>query len=207
LPFNILVLTNIAKQICNLINNFFVLELITALKNDDKVAFEKVYYTYYEKLYGFYKTKTGSEFISEELAQEAFIKLWVYRKTLSVDFTVEVQLFRIAKTIFIDTIKKRKLEIVYMDEIGNYDVWDSSNGNLDAKEFAKQVQNHIESMPPIMQKVFKLSRIEGLSHHEIAKTLSISPKSVNNHITKAIKRLKELIVITASIIIYFLYLK
>ncbi len=178
-----------------------MLELVIALKNDDKRAFEKVYYTNYEKLYNYYKAKTGSEFIGEELAQEAFIKLWVYRKTLSEEHSIETQLFRIAKTIFIDTLKKRKLEIVYMDEIGNLDISDEAINQLDSKEFARQVDTHIDNLPPIRKKVFKLSRLEGLSHNEIAKLLSISPKSVNNHITKAIKQLKEMIGIVITIII------
>ena len=199
-------MANIALLFCKRINHFFVLELIIALKNDDKVAFEKTYYTYYEKLFNYYKRKTGSEFIAEELSQETFIKFWTYRKTLSEEHSLETQLFRIAKTLFIDALKKRKLEIIYMDEITHLDISNDAHNQMDSKEFAKQVDAHINNLPPIRQKVFKMSRLEGLSHNEIANLLSISPKSVNNHITKAIKQLRELIVAIILIMLSIIFL-
>ncbi|MEQ1552775.1 MAG: sigma factor-like helix-turn-helix DNA-binding protein [Ferruginibacter sp.] len=49
----------------------------------------------------------------------------------------------------------------------------------------------VENLPPIQKKVFKLSRNEGLSHREIAEKLSLTPKNIENHITKAIKQIKK----------------
>ncbi len=169
------------------------MKYILSIKNDDIAAFEQVYFEYYEKLYSYYLRKTQSVFIAEELAQETFIKLWIYRKTLSEEVPIAAQIFRIAKTIFIDTLKKKKLEIISIEEVYNFDKGGGQFDTMATREFAKLVSDSIETLPPIRKKVFKLSRENGMSHQEIAQMLAISPKSVNNHITKAIKQLKQLI--------------
>jgi RNA polymerase sigma-70 factor (ECF subfamily) len=182
------------------------LKYIASIKNDDISAFEQVYINNYERLYTYYLRKTGSSFIAEELAQETFIKLWVYRKTLSEEIPIAAQIFRIAKTIFIDTLKKRKLEIVAIEDVhGTY--FSNEEGDLlETKEFAQMLYGAVNNLPPIRQKVFKMSREEGLSHQAIAEQLAISPKSVNNHITKAIQQLKQLIATSGSLIVVWLNL-
>jgi RNA polymerase sigma-70 factor (ECF subfamily) len=177
-----------------------------AIKNSDTLAFEQVYIDNYERLYTYYLRKTGSSFIAEELSQETFIKLWIYRKSLSEDIPIAAQIFRIAKTIFIDTLKKKKLETVSIEDAhGKY--FSNEGGDLlETKEFAQMLHGAVNNLPPIRQKVFKMSREEGLSHQAIAEQLAISPKSVNNHITKAIQQLKQFITTSGSIIVVWLHL-
>jgi RNA polymerase sigma-70 factor (ECF subfamily) len=177
-----------------------------AIKNSDTSAFEQVYLDNYERLYTYYLRKTGSSFVAEELTQETFIKLWVYRKSLSEDVPITAQIFRIAKTIFIDTLKKKKLEIVSMEDMYGTDFSNKEGGVLETKEFAQMLHGAILNLPPVRQKVFKMSREEGLSHQAIAEQLAISPKSVNNHITKAIQQLKQFIASSGSLIVVWLHL-
>lgn len=64
----------------------------------------------------------------------------------------------------------------------------------------------VESLPDKCQMVFKLSRNEQLSHKEIAEQLGISTKTVENHITNALKVLRDSLgnVLAVEIILHFL---
>jgi RNA polymerase sigma-70 factor (ECF subfamily) len=63
------------------------------------------------------------------------------------------------------------------------------------KDELSHVEALIEELSPVRKKVFKLSRFEELSHKEIAEQLSISPKTVENHIGRALLQLKEKMVV------------
>ena len=62
---------------------------------------------------------------------------------------------------------------------------------LEYQELRKQVNAIIEEMPPRVKECFLMSRIEGLKYKEIAIKLDISAKTVDHHISKALKILKE----------------
>lgn len=62
---------------------------------------------------------------------------------------------------------------------------------MDTEEIQTVLSQTLESMPPVRKRVFEMSRIEGLSHNEISAILLISQKTIEGHITKALKQLKE----------------
>ena len=68
------------------------------------------------------------------------------------------------------------------------------------KDQLNHVEALIEELSPVRKKVFKLSRFEELSHKEIAEQLSISPKTVENHIGRAIMHLRNKMVILLIIL-------
>ncbi|MEQ1552774.1 MAG: sigma factor [Ferruginibacter sp.] len=79
---------------------------IQAIQNNNNAAFEKLYAQQHEKLYFYILNKTNSKYIAEEVVQLSFIKLWNYRKSLNPEIAIEAQLFRIAKTVLIDLLRK-----------------------------------------------------------------------------------------------------
>jgi RNA polymerase sigma-70 factor (family 1) len=166
---------------------------IAAIQHGDETIFEQVYEKHHEKLYFYIFKKTSSNYIAEEVVQLAFIKLWNYKQSLSTDIPLEAQIFRIAKTSLIDLLRKnanqRRLIENYKDIVPVED--ENVFSTLMKKEMGERISVIIEEMPPVRKKVFKLSREGGLSHKEIADQLSLTPKNVENHITKAIRQIKK----------------
>ena len=75
----------------------------------------------------------------------------------------------------------------------------------DEKEFLKQVTDVINGMPEMQRKTFQMSRVDGLSYKEIAEKLSISIKTVEVHIGRALKKIrKQLPILVLLPWIYFL---
>ncbi|WP_177192330.1 RNA polymerase sigma factor [Chitinophaga arvensicola] len=163
-------------------------EHIKNIIDDDPVAFETVFKLSHKKIYAYYIKKTASTELADELTQLAFIKLWRFRHTLTADISLDIQLFRIAKTTLLDHFKKvateeRNLRSYYRDHAPDTAV---SPVTYEANE---QLSAILDRLPPTRRQVFILSRIEGYSYAEIAARLSISPRTVEKHISLALKQL------------------
>src|ERR1700759_3674557 len=80
--------------------------MIEEIKEGNAAAFEHLYNLYKEKLLAYFLKKTNSVEAAKDLMQTTFFKLWQYRKSLSADYLPEQQLFYIARTVFIDYLRK-----------------------------------------------------------------------------------------------------
>jgi len=74
-------------------------------------------------------------------------------------------------------------------------------GKIAAKELSNKLEKAMAQLPPIRRKVFRMSRIEEKSYLEIAKELSISTKTVENHISMAIKQLRPYLTVLLLILV------
>lgn len=166
---------------------------ITNLRKGMEPAFEDAFNHFHQKLYFFFLKHTGDRHGAEELVQITFVKLWQHRENLSPDHTLSEQLFRIAKTTMIDAFRKGRKEQIALQALRDLEPLQTTGTKADALDLADQLQKGIHAMPPVQQKVFLLSRYEGLSNKEIAHHLSISTKTVERHITKALRALRQVI--------------
>ncbi len=177
--------------------------MINAIKNGDTKAFEQAYSMYREKLFAYFLKKANSHEDAKDLLQTTFCRLWQYRKSLSAEYLPEQQLFYIARTVFIDYLRKKNKQHKIKTSVRL-----KAGENVPAEdiyEFERQaqLQNVLAGMPAIRKKVFELHKLEGYSYKEIAAMLAIPVKSVDNNLTKAIKHLRniELLFIIVSALI------
>jgi RNA polymerase sigma-70 factor (family 1) len=168
-------------------------ENITALKGGDAFIFEQVYASFHEKLYFYFLKHTRSQQLSEELLQATFVKLWCHRKNLSECHTLSEQLFRIAKTTMIDMIRKSSKQREFLKSYTEDILQSPQVTEPNTRDTLHHLHQEMEKLPPVRKKVFMLSRIDGLSHKEISQLLAISPKTVEVHITKALKHLRRVL--------------
>ncbi|MBE9583171.1 RNA polymerase sigma-70 factor [Mucilaginibacter sp. JRF] len=175
------------------------MENVHALKQDCLTTYKMVYYQYHQKVYAFVAHKTSSAYLAEEVTQLTFIKLWEKRHQLSTEYDIDVQLFRIARNAMIDELRKDAVRNNLINQLER-DMNQPYTDTLVDKETLKNVNDAIELLPPTRKMVFKLSRFNNLTNAEIAEMLSISTKTVENHITLAIKQLRRS-AISASFII------
>jgi len=173
---------------------------ILAIKQSNQIVFEKTYFDWHSKVYAYFIHKTHSAYMAEELVQLTFIKLWNSRDTLKADLPLEAQLFTIARTTMLDFLRKQanqqrliKMAAPDLSHITE-PIWDIDNKN--------KVHSLIHTLPPIRKQVFLLNRYEGYSNIEIAQKLAISIRTVEKHISLAIKQLKSKL---SSIIIFFIH--
>jgi len=169
------------------------LNIVAQIKSGNEHVFQQVFNEYHEKLFFYVLNKTGSEYMAEEVVQITFIKLWKNKENLNESYSISTQLFRIAKTTLIDLIRKNNTIESLVKKVEGFQTNLSADDTLekiDAKELNNKFEKALEKLPPIRRKVFRMSRIEEKSYQEIASELSISTKTVENHISMAIKQLR-----------------
>ena len=127
----------------------------------------------------------------------AFTKLWQCRQTLKEEYTISTQLFRIATTILIDYLRKynnKDAITAGLDVVNIEKGIDSTTEKMIGAELQKRISEAVNDMPPVRKQVFEMSREHGMSYREIAETLSVSSKTVETHIYKALKQIKKHII-------------
>jgi len=165
------------------------MEYVSQLQREGLPVFKEIYDIYHFRIYNYVYSKTASEYLAEEVVQLTFIKIWEKRMRLSTEISIAPQIFRIANTTLIDLIRKldnkNKLNVIPIRREENKS--DEVLPKLFLKETQKKLENLIDAMPPIRRKVFRMSRFDEMTHREISEELKISPKTVENHISSAIK--------------------
>lgn len=165
---------------------------ISSIQSGSETAFRRVYDEFHQKLYSYFLHKTKSGDTSGELVQLTFIKLWRFRGNLDPVVELSPQIFRIARTSLIDLLRKNaaaryvSLELVALPEIPEEpEVLLQENDPLDA------IRETIAQLPPERRKIITW-RLEGLSNTEIAHQLSISKKTVENQLNRALRDIRKL---------------
>lgn len=127
----------------------------------------------------------------------AFTKLWQYRQSLQEEYTISTQLFRIATTVLIDFLRKYNNKDAVTARLDSLEIEkgvDSTNEKMRGAELQKRISEAVNDLPPVRKLVFEMSREQGMSYREIAETLSVSSKTVETHIYKALKQIKKHII-------------
>lgn len=146
---------------------------------------------YHQKLYFFTLRHVQSPYVAEETVQLTFIRLWERRESLSPDVPLSAQLFRMAKSIMIDLLRKQYVRERHMGVLSEGMESEQPAFDLDRKQELERVYLCIENLSPVRRHVFRMSRLEGWTHKQIAEALSISPRTVENHILRAVHQLRK----------------
>ena len=135
---------------------------------------------------------------SKGVVQEVFLAVWNNRENLRLDGNLKSYLFTATKNKCLNFIEKKKLQTISLDNapgdfspvsrIANDEP--DSNEVMAAAELRATIFDEIHRLPEKCRAVFLLSREEGLSYKEIAEKLSVSPKTVENQIGIALKRIR-----------------
>ena len=156
----------------------------------DERSFREVFHQYYDRIYtGFFK-KTGSHEIAQDLTQQTFIKFWRYRESYTPELSMEIQLFRKGKLVFIDWLRKESKERELSQSLNDGYKIPVSDLSSDLKE---TLDKAIGQLSPVRKKVFQLAYIEGYSHKEIAEKLNVSVRTVETHIYKSLQQLRKVL--------------
>jgi len=193
---------NFIKSCVQLSGESSPVELTANIKEGNTKVYEQVYVQYRAKVYTYLLSKTRNETIAEELAQVTFIKLWNCRQSLSADYPFDTQLFRMAASVLIDHCRKEARRTATLRAITT-EQEETYLPDFSMRETNSRIHAALESLPPARKEAFVLSRIEGLSYKQIAQELSISDRTVEKHISLALRQLKKVLLLLLLHFFYF----
>ena len=177
------------KEISNEIEKLWV----SRLKDGQVEAFDYLFDLYGKRLYHFANGYLKSNEESEEVVQDVFLKIWNNREQLKPGFSFRAYLFKIAYNRIQELFLKINRDKAYQHELINSTVDFSNNmeERMDYHSILELVEQLIKELPERQRQVLVLKRKEGLAVKKIAEKLDISPKTVENHLNEALKKLKE----------------
>ncbi len=130
--------------------------------------------------------------VAEDTVQDVFVKIWMKRGEIDMDKNPKSFLFQSVKNRAIEIIRKDKLDSTYRAKnLRKLEEIDDINYEAERYVMMERIYASIRQLPPKCQKVFTLSKVNGLTYSEIAEELEISVKTVENQIGRSLRILRE----------------
>ncbi|WP_163718508.1 RNA polymerase sigma factor [Mangrovibacterium lignilyticum] len=160
----------------------------------DMQAFDEIYSLFNYKLQKFIFSLVKNTTDTEDLVHEVFVKVWENREKLKAHSAFNSYLFTIGYNTTISFLRRRVHDTRYVEYVKSVQVETDDVDlveQLDTEEMKEMLNNLIEKMPKRQREVFKMKHFKNSSYKEIAEALNISVNTVENHIVKAHRFLKE----------------
>lgn len=158
----------------------------------DKSAFNSVFQQYNQKLYFFALGYLKSDKDAEELVQETFLKIWERKEYINPELSFQAYLFKIAFNFIQKKLIQKMNDEEFKHNLAEELVqFDSQTSNMVNYHFLLQHINQlIDQLPPRQKEIVELRKLQGYSVKEISEQLSLAVKTVEAHLTAALKYLK-----------------
>src|SRR5690625_1839787 len=158
-------------------------KLVSSLKAGNPLAFRQVYMLFEKRVFGFVYSITKSEYVSEEIVQEVFIRIWSQRETLDPERAFDSYIFTVARKLTYNYLRDASRRESIRNELwANVSAMHRQvEADLALAEYKTIVDNIVNKLPPRERLIYQLSRQEGKSNSETADILGSSPTTVNNH--------------------------
>ena len=198
-----------------LINNLTVQFLEALLKHSDANllrlieqgshrAFDEIYRRYWQKVYTEAHKVVRDPDASSDITQEVFINLWEKRATTSIA-CLSAYLYGTTRNQVFKYLRNGKIAQTHLAKITKITASNHTEQTVNFHQLQEMYSARLADLPERCREVFHLSRNEQLSTKEIATRLQISPKTVENQITKALKYLRAVLQVANLLILWLIF--
>lgn len=159
----------------------------------DLRSFEVLFRQYYQMLCGYALRFVKDADTAEEIVQDLFYKIWEKRAELQINSSVKSYLFSAVHNRCLKYIEHRNVETRYRNYylLHGSEIDSEPHDTAGIHELQEIINATLNALPERCGRIFRLNRFEGLKYHEIAEKLSISVKTVEANMGKALKLLRK----------------
>ncbi len=176
-------------------NTFLKAVLIKArkIKEIDKASFEELFKDNFKPLVAFANKYLNDIDSSKDIVHEVFIKLWEKRSLLDLNKSPRSYLYTSVNNRSLNYLRDNKKFSQNKVSYENIDTGISNDFSeiSETNDIELRINQTLDKLPKKCKTVFMMSRYEDLKYKEIAKELDISIKTVESHISKALKELRK----------------
>lgn len=168
-------------------------ELLSRLREGNRDAFAQLYKKYWRRLFDSAYKRLQLREECEEIIQEIFIDLWTKRENLLITVSLEAYLFGALRFGIYNFIRSRKIRDSYLDHLLHTSDPEQNyiEDRLYYEELSQALDKSIQNLPEKFRKVYLLSRSENLTYKEIAIRLNLPMDTVEKHMGRALKILRD----------------
>jgi len=170
-------------------------KLLALIAKGNEKAFKILYDEYFTRLSAYVFKFCKSTSLTEDVLQEVFMKLWVNRSALNLIEIPEAYILLITKNTTIDWLRKLAGQTTLIVDLTlvsrNEKCGNEAEDKMNVDSLESLIAKALSQLSGQKQKVFQLSKIEGLSHDEIASELHLSKSTVKNHLSETMKYIRR----------------
>lgn len=180
-------------------------DLVALAQEGREAAYRELVRRYERPVFSLIFRMVRDREISEDLAQDTFIKVLNHIDKYRPEFKLSSWLFKIANNVAIDHLRKRQLDTISIDgsphalsaaevEATSFDVvarQESALEEMEAKELGSAIEQAIQKLRPEYRACIMLRHVEGRSYEEIAATLDLPLGTVKTYIHRARHQLRD----------------
>ncbi len=166
---------------------------VDRLQKGDVEAFDLIYSKYSSIIYSFSLKYLRSTTDAEELVQSVFVKLWETRKKLKKELSFKSYLFTIAYNDICKLIRKKNYYLKYLNHLykenpnSSFEIEDEINNRM----VLKKIEQIINRLPEKHRMILLKRRNEENSSKEIAAEMGLTPGTVDNYLSEAIRFIRD----------------
>lgn len=166
--------------------------VVKGLQKGDRKIYRLLFDTYYRILCLYATSLTLNRSSAEDIVQEVFIKLWAKKGRLQIDSSLKNYLYRSVYNTFLNERKRNSRKTNDLDQI-HIEMLQASmeEEEQSIKRKLEWINAQIEQLPKKSKEIFIMHKKRGLTHSEIAQILGVSVNTVESHIARALKRIRE----------------
>jgi RNA polymerase sigma-70 factor (ECF subfamily) len=167
-------------------------EIIGRIRQGDINKFETLFRSSYVSLVKYAKTLLKDHDTSEEIVQDLFFSLWQNKEKINIESSLNGYLFRSVHNRCLHYIEHLKVVERHENEMSKQSPYAESPADvLQYRELQARIARTIEKLPERCGQIFCMSRFEGLKYSEIAEKLSVSVKTVEANMGRALKEFRK----------------
>lgn len=140
-----------------------------------------------------YATRFVPEASAEDVVQDAFVRIWESRERIDPGQSIKAFAYRTVRNLCLNRIRDGKTRESLLSE--RYEPPQAAqpdpDDDLARADFAERLRSWIAELPDRQREALELSRYRGLSHDEVAEAMGVSPRTVNNHLVKALRAIRD----------------
>ena len=180
-------------------------DLAALLRSGNDAVFKEIYERYSQLLYLFAYNKLRDENEAMDVVHDVFAWLLANKENFAIKTSISSYLYKSVLNKIFDIFRHQATIKKYIEQGDHFIEIDSAETDylIREKDIAEMIEKEIAAMPPKMREVYQLKFKAYLSAKEIAERLNISENTVNTHLKRAIKQMRDNLGITI-VVIYIL---
>ena len=163
------------------------------IRASDPAAFESFFRALHGPLVRYAESFVSDPAVAGDMVQDAFVRIWEGRSRIDPGQSLKAFAYRTVRNLCLNRLRDVKTREGLLEERYSPPARQEARPDeaVDATRLAGLLKEWIEELPDRQREALRLSRFQGLSHEEVAEAMEVSPRTVNNHLVKALRTIRE----------------